>query len=96
MTQSRLPVDARFGFFSRDSYDNAAFLFVSDDMDWGRKNLKDKNHDLVKEVFLHSSHLSLRSPDVAARIIRYNFYYYYFYTVAPGFEPMSVTRVAPD
>jgi hypothetical protein len=32
---------------SRESYDNAAFLYVSDDMEWARKNLKDKHHDLV-------------------------------------------------
>ena len=30
----------------RESYDNAAFLYVSDDMKWGRKNLKDKENDL--------------------------------------------------
>ncbi len=30
----------------RDSYDNVAFLYVSDDMKWGRKNIKDKENDL--------------------------------------------------
>ena len=30
----------------RESYDNVAFLYVSDDMKWGRKNLKDKENDL--------------------------------------------------
>jgi len=31
----------------RESYgDNVAFLYISDDMKWGRKNLKDKENDL--------------------------------------------------
>lgn len=30
----------------REDYDNVAFLFVSDDMPWGKKNIKDKNNDL--------------------------------------------------
>ena len=30
----------------RGSYDNVAFLYVSDDMAWGRKNIKDKENDL--------------------------------------------------
>ena len=30
----------------RESYDNVAFLYVSDDMKWGRKKLKDKENDL--------------------------------------------------
>ena len=30
----------------RESYDNVAFLYVSDDMAWGRKNIKDKENDL--------------------------------------------------
>ena len=30
----------------RESYDNVAFLYVSDSMAWGRKNIKDKENDL--------------------------------------------------
>ena len=30
----------------QESYDNVAFLYVSDDMAWGRKNIKDKENDL--------------------------------------------------
>jgi hypothetical protein len=30
----------------RESYDNVAFLYVSDVMKWGRKNLKDKENDM--------------------------------------------------
>lgn len=33
-------------YFCREEYDNAVFLFISDDMDWGRKNIKDKHNDL--------------------------------------------------
>ncbi len=34
-------------FNFRESYKNVSFLYFSDDMDWARKNLKDKHHDLV-------------------------------------------------
>ena len=30
----------------RESYDNVAFLYVSDNMKWGRANIKDKENDL--------------------------------------------------
>ena len=30
----------------RESYDDVAFLYVSDDMKWARKNIKDKENDL--------------------------------------------------
>ncbi len=36
-------------FAFRESYEDVAFLYVSDDMDWARKNLKDKHHDLVRK-----------------------------------------------
>jgi hypothetical protein len=29
-----------FNFFSREEYENVAFVYVSDDMGWGKKNLK--------------------------------------------------------
>lgn len=41
--------------FYRDSYDNVAFLYVSDDMNWGKKNLKNKESDLVKSHFISST-----------------------------------------
>jgi len=34
-------------FYSREEYENVAFLFISDDMAWGKKNIKNKNKDLV-------------------------------------------------
>jgi len=42
-----------FIFFFRDEYENVAFLYVSDDMEWGRKNLKNKHGDLVKGSFIN-------------------------------------------
>ncbi len=42
---------SRFNFlypFFREEYENVVFLYVSDDMEWGRKNLKNKHGDLVK------------------------------------------------
>ena len=33
-------------FLFREDYENIAFLFISDDMEWGRKNIKDKHNDL--------------------------------------------------
>jgi hypothetical protein len=38
-------------FAFRESYEDVAFLYVSDDMDWARKNLKDKHHDLVRKFY---------------------------------------------
>ena len=35
-----------FSFLAREEYDNVAFLYVSDDMDWAFKNLEDKEGDL--------------------------------------------------
>ena len=37
----------------RESYDNVAFLYVSDNMKWGRANIKDKHNDLyfVGKIF---------------------------------------------
>ena len=35
----------------REEYENVAFLYVSDDMEWGRKNLKNTKGDLVSYVF---------------------------------------------
>lgn len=38
-------------YFYRDEYENVAFGFVSDDMAWARKNLKNKHNDLVSTQF---------------------------------------------
>lgn len=32
----------------REEYENVAFLYVSDDMAWGKKNIKNKKKDLVR------------------------------------------------
>lgn len=34
--------------YLRDEYENVAFLYVSDDMTWGKKNIKNKKKDLVR------------------------------------------------
>jgi hypothetical protein len=44
-------------FAFRESYEDVAFLYVSDDMDWARKNLKDKHHDLVRKFYFVHVHI---------------------------------------
>ena len=44
----RTPHSSSIVFLSifREEFDNVAFVYVSDDMDWGRKNLKNRSGDL--------------------------------------------------
>ena len=37
----------------REEYENVAFLYVSDDMAWGKKNIKNKKKDLVRLLPFH-------------------------------------------
>lgn len=37
----------------REEYENVAFLYVSDDMAWGKKNIKNKKKDLVRILPFH-------------------------------------------
>ena len=44
-------IEKNTGF--REEYENVAFLYVSEDMAWGKKNIKNKKKDLVRILPFH-------------------------------------------
>jgi hypothetical protein len=61
-----------FSFHFREEYDNVAFAFVSDDMEWGRKNIKNKKKDLVNSIDRLFKSLWVNSID----------FFHYFFSMA--------------